>query len=121
MPYLCSRNQSENSVHHAEAGAENRDNGHFLALELFGRHMSDRGVDLDVLQLQVAHGFIALQHCNFPDKCTEISRSGLLAADDADLVLNQRMVHNHYFSHCVFLLRMYGMNRPESRAVTILP
>ncbi len=60
------------SVHHADAGAEDRDNGELAAGNLLGRHPADRGLYLNVVKWKIAGDLISHQKGNLFKQFAEI-------------------------------------------------
>ena len=86
-------NECLESVHHAYAGAENRDNGELAAGNLLGRHPADRGLYLNVVKWKIAGDLISHQKGNLFKQFAEILGTGFLLPHDSQLVLDKRMVN----------------------------
>ena len=93
------RNQVQHTVHHSEAGTENRHNCHFLTLQLLNCGIADGRGDFHIGKRQASRGFVADEHGNLAYRLPEILRTCLDSPDIPDFVLNQRMLHNIYVFH----------------------
>ena len=113
MSNLSDRNEAQKTVDHAETRAEYRNDCEFLTGDGLRDHLGDRGLDLDVLEREVAGDLIAHEHRDLVEQLAEILRAGLLAAHDGQLVCDQRMVDNvkstHFFNRCLRRQFIAGM------------
>ena len=99
MPDFGCRNQVQHTVHHSQAGTEDRHNRHFLSLQLLHCGVTDGCGDLHISQRQAPCGLIADEHGNFTDCLPEILGARFNSPDVPDFVLNQRMIHDYYLCH----------------------
>ena len=82
----------EQAVHHAEAGAQDRDDGDLLAGEPAAGGDLKRRLHLDVLEREIAHGLIALKDRKLVHELAELLGGRVLVAQDGELVLHERVV-----------------------------
>ena len=106
MAYFCGRdhikrgrNQARYTIHHAQAGPKDRDHSQLAAGQLLYDSFGDRSFDLHVCQLQVAGRFVTHQSGDLRDNGAKILCPDVLSPDHANLMLDQRVVKNHYFRH----------------------
>ena len=99
MAYLSGRNKSLNAVNHAETCAEYRHDRHLSAGNDRRRRAFKRGLDLNILGLQIRKGLVAHQHADFLDQAAKFIGSGRLVAETGNLMLYQRVAVYKYFSH----------------------
>lgn len=92
MPHARRRNELQDAVDHAEAGAQDRDDGDLLAGDAFACGGLKRGLDLDILEREVAHSLVSLEDGELAHKGAELVRASGLVAKDVELVLDQRVV-----------------------------
>ena len=92
VAYLGSRNHREHALQHADAGAQDRDEGQLSAGDDLGLGDGDWGLHLDLLERQVAGGLVAHQHRDFADQLAEFLGAGVLVAQQGEFVLNQWVV-----------------------------
>ena len=88
------RHQSEETVRHAEAGAEHGNNHILLAGDHGGAHRSDRSFDTAGREGGVAGELIAHQHRDFLQKDTEILGRTRFFPHKGELMLHERMINN---------------------------
>ena len=107
---LCRWHQSLDARDHAEARAENRNQGELSS----GKHRSaaffERRFDFHILERQVSERFEAFEHGDFFNQLAENIGTRFLVAQEGNLVLNQRMrkdgdvfcmfkiLHGHFLS-----------------------
>ena len=106
-----SRDQVEQAVDHAEAGAEDGDDRELAACDLLAGGLADRRRDGNVLQRKIARGLIALENRQLADKVAELLGSGLLVAQNGKLVLDERVVDH---GNAVGIKRYGHLLSPES-------
>ena len=87
-------NESEDAVDHSQASAQDGDDGDLLAGNALAGGLLKRGLHLDVLEREVAHGLIALEDRELRHELAELLGSGPLVPQDAQLVLDQGVVDN---------------------------
>ena len=97
MSHLGGGDQVQDAVHHAQTGAEDGDDRQLLTGQLLKGADGDGRLNLHVLQGQVAGSLVTLQGGNFRDDLTELLDAGALITQNAQLMLEQRMVQNMYF------------------------
>ena len=90
MADLGGRNQVEDAVDHAEAGAEDGDEEDLLG-ELLGVAGGQRGLDADRLESQVAGDFVDEEVGQFVERLAEMLVVGVAVAEDGELVLDERV------------------------------
>ena len=88
------RHQSEETVGHAEAGAEHGNNHILLAGDYGSAHRGDRGLDTASREGSVAGELIAHQHRDFLQKNTEILGRTRFFPHKGELMLHERMINN---------------------------
>ena len=86
------RDEVEDSVHHAEAGTEDGDDGDLLAGKVLAGALFERRLDLHGLELEVAGGLVALEQRELANEVAELLCAGLLVSQDRELVLHERVV-----------------------------
>ena len=96
---LSCRDHGQHAVYHAQTCSEDRNYSELLALDLLYGCLADRCLDLNIFKLKMSCSLIALKHCDLADAFAELLGSDLFAADEADLMLDHRVVHNYYFCH----------------------
>ena len=94
-------NECLESVHHADAGAENRDNGELAARYLLGCHLTDRGLYLDVVKRKIPGDLVSHQKGNLFKQFAEILGTGFLFPHNRQLMLDHGMVNNVHCAHWV--------------------
>ena len=105
MADLCSGDQGQHAVHHAQTGAQDGNQGQLAASQHMGASQSNRGFHFNFLGGQVAGGLIAQQGGNFADQITELFGAGVAVTHQADFVLDQGMVYNFNNAHGRFSLQ----------------
>ena len=88
------RRERGRAVDHAEPRAQNGDEGDLAAGDHVELADTDGRFDLDLLHRHVAGGLIAHQHGDLVGQLAELLGTGVLVAQERDLVLDERMVHN---------------------------
>ena len=86
----------EDAVDHAEAGAQDRDDGDLLAGDALAGGDLERGLHLDGLEGEVARGLVALEQGELAHEVAELLGAGLLVAKDSHLVLDHRVVDERH-------------------------
>ena len=76
------------------------------ACQHLGLCHGDRSFDLHLFQRQIAGSFVAQQGCDLANEVTELLGAGLFVAQQANLVLQQRMFNDHR-GHKNTLLNLY--------------
>ena len=99
MTYLRNRNQLQKPVHHAEARAQNRNDGQLFAGNHLSRHFAERRFDFHIFKGQIARHFVAHQHRDFIKQLAKILRTCFLLSHISEFVLNQRMIDHVKFAH----------------------
>ena len=99
MPHLRGGNEGQHAVHHAKARAQDGHQRQLAAGEHARFRHCDGRLDSDLLCGQVARGLIAQQHRKLAYKRLELLRARGFVAQQAHLVLHERMVENHCFAH----------------------
>ena len=102
---LCSGDQGQHAVHHAQTGAQDGNQGQLAASQHMGASQSNRSFHFNFLGGQVAGGLIAQQGGNFADQITELFGAGVAVTHQADFVLDQGMVYNFNNAHGRFSLQ----------------
>ena len=96
---LGSRDHFEHAFYHAKTGAQDGNQRDLLA----GNHMHtcicQRGFDGDFLERQVAGCLIAHQHGDFAGRFAELLYASGFIAHQAELMLDQRVIHFMNGSH----------------------
>ena len=88
------RHEVKKTVHHAETGAENRNDPYLLASYPFAPGLLQRRLDFNILQRQIPGELIAHKKGDFLQKTAELPGAGVLGTHNGQLVLNQRMISN---------------------------
>ena len=99
VAYLGGGNQGQNSVYHAEPGAEDGDDSQLFAGQHGSHACFHRRLHLLILQRQIAQGLIAHQHDDLLDQGAEFIGSGRLVPENGNLVLDQRVIKDRYIFH----------------------
>ena len=92
VAHLGRGDQGEDALHHAQAGPQDGDDGQLLARQHPEGPGGHGGLDLHLFRGQVPGGLIALQGGDLGDDLPELLHAGALVPEDAQLVLQQRMV-----------------------------
>ena len=99
MTDLGRRNQSSNTVHHTKTCTKNRNNSQLLT----GNHGSlaslNRSLNLYILKRKITKCLKTHKNCNLFNKLTEFICSRLFVAENRNLMLDQRMIHNKNIVH----------------------
>ena len=93
--HLGGGDQGQHTVQHAHAGPQDGYQGQFAAGQDLGLGHGDGGLDLDLLQGQIPGGLVAQQGGDLAHQVTELLGTGLLVAQQADLVLQQGVLNDH--------------------------
>ena len=93
---LGCRDHLQNTLYHAETCAQDRNESDLLAGELT---LGNRGLDGDLLERQITGRLVAHQHGDLGSGLAEFLDAGGLVAHQAQLVLDQRVVHFMYGCH----------------------
>jgi len=93
--HLCSGQQGQHTVQHTHAGAEDGHQSQLAACEDLGLCHRDGSLDLHLFQRQVTGSLVAQQGCDLAHEVTELLGAGLLVAQNAQFVLQQRMLNDH--------------------------
>ena len=104
--HLGSGQQGQHTVQHTHAGAQDGHQSQFAACQHLGLCHGDGGLDLHLFQRQIAGSLVAQQRCDLANEVTELLGAGLFVAQQADLVLQQRMFNDHR-GHKNTLLNLY--------------
>ena len=99
MSDLGGGNHCQHAVHHPEACPEDWNDRQLFTLYFLNSCLADRRLDFHIFEFQIPGRLIAFQHRDLADGLAELLGSNLLAPDQADLVFDQRVVHNHYLCH----------------------
>ena len=91
--YPGDRDQAEYTVEHAKARTKNRNNGDFLAMDLFHRHRAGPAIDGLFLEVEILGGFIGQQGTDFLCQLTKILGADIRAAHQAELVADKRVFY----------------------------
>lgn len=89
---LSGRNQSQYAVYHAEACAQDRDDGQLFAGDHRGHAFFNGSGDRNILHRQIAQRFISHESGDFFDQLAEFIGPRMDIAQHGYLMLNQRMV-----------------------------
>ena len=92
MSDLGGRNNVQNTVHHTQASAQDRNNGYLFAGQYIGCGLAQRRLDLDGFQRKITGDLISHQHSDLTGDLAEFPGSGLLFAQPGQFVLQQRMI-----------------------------
>ena len=99
MADLCRGDQLDHGVDHTQACTQDgNDRQLFAGKDLRLRH-GDRRLDLDFFRREISGRFIAHQGCDLADDLAEFLHARVLVTEDRELVLQQRMIQNLYFTH----------------------
>ena len=82
VAHASGRHQVEDAVDHAEACAQDGDDGELFAGKLLKGGGSDRGLDLDVFHGQIAHGLVAVKKRELTHELAELVGAGVLVAQN---------------------------------------
>ncbi len=82
------------TIDHAHAGTEDRDEAKLAAANHLNGGLFDRSLDLDVLGWDVAKSLITLHDGDFLNKLTEFAGRSVLITKNGDLVSNERVFEN---------------------------
>ena len=93
--HLCSGQQGQHTVQHTHACAQDGHQSQLAASQHLGLCHGDGRLDLHLFQRQVTGRFVAQQGCDLANEVTELLGAGLLVAQNAQLVLQQRMLNDH--------------------------
>ena len=92
---LSGGQQGQHTIQHTHAGAEDRHQRQLAACQHLGLCHGDGSLDLHLFQRQVTGRFVAQQGRDLANEVTELLGAGLLVAQNAQLVLQQRMLNDH--------------------------
>ena len=93
------RHQPQHPGLHRETGAQDRDDGEFLAGERRAPRHADRRLHLDGAQRQVARHLERHEHREFFDELAKLLVPGPHVPEHRQLVLDQRMVEHAHLAH----------------------
>ena len=93
--HLCSGQQGQHTVQHTHACAQDGHQSQLAASQHLGLCHGDGCFDLHLFQRQVTGRFVAQQGRDLANEVTELLGTGLLVAQNAQLVLQQRMLNDH--------------------------
>ena len=110
---LCSGQQGQHTVQHTHACTQDGHQSQLAACQHLGLCHGDGGLDLDLLHGQVTGGLVAQQGCDLADQITELLGTGLLVAQDAQLVLQQGMLNDHRGHKYTLLFMFIGFRLPS--------
>ena len=96
---LGCRNHLQNALNHAQTCTQDRHERNLLAGNNLYARLSDRSLDGDLLERQIAGSLVAHQHCNLSSSLAELLNAGGLVAHQRQLVLDKRVVHFMYGCH----------------------
>ena len=85
------RNQRQHAIEKSDAGAQDRRQRQFLALDHRRFHRRQRGFDLDQLQRQVTRDLVAEQHADLVQQLAKALGRTVALAHQRQFVLNQGM------------------------------
>ena len=88
------RHEFGEAFHHAEAGAQDRDDAELLAGDLFPCRFFERRLDGDMFERLVSGEFLAHQECDFLQQTAELAGAGFFLSHNGQLVLDQRMIND---------------------------
>ena len=91
MDHTGGRHQFPDPVHHAQPGAQDRNQSDPFT-DLIRFHFHQRSLDLFFPQRQIPGRFITQQCTQLTDQLTEFFRARIFIAKDGELMLDQRMV-----------------------------
>ena len=94
--------QGQDALEHAQARAQDGDDGDFLASELFHLHGAAPAFDLGRAQGQVFAGLVGQQRADFAGQLAKALGAEVGAAHDAQLVADQRMADFMYGHDVLF-------------------
>ena len=89
---LGNGHEGEQTVHHAEACTQDRHDRQLLAGDALARHLLEGGLDLVVLNRQVARDLVAHQHRDLVEQFAEVLGTGLGLAHNRQLMRDQGMI-----------------------------
>ena len=92
MSHAGRRHEVEDAIDHAKSCTQDRDDGDLFAGDALADRLLERGLDLDILEREVAHGLIALEDGKLGHELAELLRARVLVAQDVELVLHERVV-----------------------------
>ena len=92
---LSGGQQGQHTIQHTHAGAEDRHQSQLAACQHLGLCHGDGSLDLHLFQRQVTGSLIAQQSGDLTHEVTELLGAGLLVAQNAQFVLQQRMLNDH--------------------------
>lgn len=90
-PHARSRDQAEDALQHADAGAQNRYDQD-LVCHSFARRPGQGRLDLDVLEFQVLEGLVGDQHGQFARQFAKLLLARPLVAQQGHFVLYERVL-----------------------------
>ena len=93
--HLCGGQQGQHTVQHTHACAQDGHQSQLAASQHLGLCHGDGCFDLHLFQRQVTGRFVAQQGRDLANEVTELLGAGLLVAQNAQLVLQQRMLNDH--------------------------
>ena len=102
VAHLGRGNQVDHGVHHAQTRPENGDNGQLLTGQHLNPGLGHGGFDLHLLGGKVPGGLIAHKGGDFAHQLPELLDRGVLAPQNRQLVLDERMVQYVYATHIQF-------------------
>ena len=88
------RHEFGEAFHHAEAGAQDRDDAELLAGDLFSCRFFERCLDSDIFERQIAGELIAHQERDLLQQTAELTGAGFFLSHNGQLVLDQRMIND---------------------------
>ena len=101
---LCGGDQRHHIVHHAQTRTQDRHDGQLLAGQHTALGHGHGGLYLHLFGGQVPGSLVAHQACDLTHQLTEFLNAGVAAAQDSQLVLDQRMIKNMNIGHFFYLL-----------------
>ena len=99
MTDLCRWDKRCDAIYHPKACTKYRYNCQLLARDHRRLTCLNRGFNRNVLQRKITKCFISHQDSNLFDQLTELICSCIFIADNRNLVLDQRVIHNKYVLH----------------------
>ena len=99
--------QGEHTVQHTHTSAEDGHQSQLAACQHLGLCHGDGGLDLHLFQRQITGSLVAQQGGDLAYQITELLGTGLLVAQNAQLVLQQGVLNDHGGHNNTLLIILY--------------